>query len=58
MELDVSSLLPKDDSSNGFDNITVGDLSPTLLERYLGAARKISRLLLERPFVLRAATLF
>ena len=44
VDLDVSTLLPSDESSHGFDNITVGDLSPSLLERYLGAARKISRL--------------
>jgi hypothetical protein len=44
LNVDVSSLLPGDESSHGFDNVTVGDLSPTLLERYLGAARKISRL--------------
>ena len=29
--------------------MTVGDLSPTLLERYLAAARKVSRLALGRP---------
>src|SRR5229473_827003 len=44
LKLDVAQLLPSDDSSYGFDNITVGELSPTLLERYLAAARKISRL--------------
>lgn len=44
VDADVSSLLPADESSHGFDNVTVGDLSPTLLERYLSAARKISRL--------------
>ncbi len=44
IDLDVSSLLPKDDSSHGFDNITVGELSPALLERYLSAATRISRL--------------
>ncbi|HEU0118943.1 MAG TPA: DUF1592 domain-containing protein [Bryobacteraceae bacterium] len=43
VEVDVANLLPADESSHGFDNITVGDLSPTLLERYLSAARKISR---------------
>ncbi len=46
---DVSSLLPSDESSHGFDNVTVGDLSPTLLERYLSAARKISRLAVGSP---------
>ena len=44
LDIDVSSLLPADESSHGFDNLTVGDLSPTLLESYLAAARKISRL--------------
>lgn len=44
VDIDVASLLPADESSHGFDNITVGNLSPTLLERYLAAARKISRL--------------
>ncbi len=44
LDVDVSSLLPNDDSSHGFDNVTVGELSPTLLERYLSAAQKISRL--------------
>jgi len=44
LQVDVTQMLPSDDSSFGFDNITVGELSPTLLERYLAAARKISRL--------------
>ena len=44
LQVDVTQLLPTDESSYGFDNITVGELSPTLLERYLAAARKISRL--------------
>ena len=33
-------LLPKDDASYGFDNVGVGDLSATLLERYLAAAQR------------------
>jgi len=49
LDVDVSSLLPADDSSHGFDNITVGELSPTLLERYLSAAQKISRLAVGSP---------
>ena len=49
VDVDVSSLLPSDDSSYGFDNVTVGDLSPTLLDRYLSAAEKISRLAVGRP---------
>ena len=49
LDINVSSLLPADESSYGFDNVTVGDLSPTLLERYLSAAEKISRLAVGRP---------
>jgi hypothetical protein len=49
LEVDVASLLPADDSSYGFDNVTVGDLSPTLLDRYIAAAEKISRLAVGRP---------
>lgn len=44
LEVDVASLLPADESSRGFDNVTVADLSPTLLNRYISAAQKISRL--------------
>lgn len=44
VEIDVAALLPADESSHGFDNVTVGDLSPTLLDRYVQAAEKISRL--------------
>ena len=41
----IADLLPADDQSYGFDNIAgVLRISPTLLERYLSAARKISRL--------------
>ncbi len=46
LEIDTTTLLPPDESSHGFDNITVGDLSPTLLSRYITAAQKISRLAL------------
>jgi hypothetical protein len=45
MEIDGASLLPADDSGYGFDNIgEVLSVSPMLLERYMSAARKISRL--------------
>jgi hypothetical protein len=49
IEVDASQFLPSDDSSRGFDNQagTLG-LSPTLLEAYLSAAGKISRLALGR----------
>jgi len=49
LQVDVTQLLPGDESSFGFDNILVGELSPTLLERYLTAARKISRLAVGTP---------
>ena len=49
IDVDVVSLLPADESSQGFDNITVTGLSPTLLNRYIAAAEKISRLALGRP---------
>jgi cytochrome c5 len=43
LEVDVKELLPPDDESNGFDNIAdVLKVSPSLLEQYLVAARKIS----------------
>ena len=48
LDVDVADLLPGDASSFGFDNITVGDLSPTLLERYVSAAEKISQLAVGR----------
>ena len=44
VDVEVAALLPPDDSSFGFDNVTVGGLSPTLMERYLAASQKISRL--------------
>ncbi len=45
LDVDVASLLPPDDASYGFDNIADAlGVSPLLLERYLGAARRISRL--------------
>ena len=44
LDVDVASLLPADESGHGFDNVIVGDLSPTLLSRYISSAQKISRL--------------
>ena len=44
LDIDAASLLPADESGHGFDNVIVGDLSPTLLTRYISAAQKISRL--------------
>ncbi len=44
VEIDVDKLLPHDESGHGFDNVNLGDLSPSLLERYVSAAQKIGRL--------------
>jgi mono/diheme cytochrome c family protein len=44
LDIDAASLLPADESGHGFDNVITGDLSATLLKRYVGAAQKISRL--------------
>lgn len=49
LQIDASSLLPKDEASHGFDNVTVGALSPTLLDRYISAAQKISQLAIGAP---------
>ena len=44
LDIDATALLLPDESGYGFDNVTVGNLSPALLDRYISAARKISRL--------------
>ena len=45
LEIDVNALLPADDEHHGFDNIAdVLSVSPTLIERYLAAAQRISQL--------------
>jgi len=49
LDIDAASLLPSDSASFGFDNVTVGTLSPTLLESYVAAAEKISQLAIGRP---------
>src|SRR5215813_2986428 len=48
LDVDAASLLPPDDSGHGFDNVIVGDLPPTLLDRYISAAQRISRLAIGR----------
>jgi mono/diheme cytochrome c family protein len=45
LEVDASKFLPTDDSTHGFDNIAGAlTMSPALMEAYLSAAGKISRL--------------
>ena len=52
LDIDTGAMLPGDDSGYGFDNIAdVLSLSPVLLERYLVAARRISRLAAGNPNV-------
>src|SRR5580700_8243987 len=44
LEIDVSTLLPADDSARGFDNVAGSlTISPTLLEAYASAAARIAR---------------
>src|SRR5262245_24105132 len=49
LDVDAASMLPADESSFGFDNAADGDLSPTLLDRYVSAAETISKAALGRP---------
>src|SRR5512142_195247 len=45
LDVDEATVLPADDSSEGFDNIADAlAVSPALIERYVAAAGKISRL--------------
>jgi hypothetical protein len=49
VDIDASSLLPADDAGHGFDDVASGNLSATLLERYITAAQKIARLAVGGP---------
>src|SRR5436309_1753802 len=50
LELDPSAYLPSDDSTHGFDNIAGAlGISSTLVEAYVAAAGKISRLAIGEP---------
>ncbi len=52
LEIDAESLLPADDSGYGFDNVgDVLSVSPMLLDRYMSAARLISRLAIGDPTI-------
>jgi len=52
LDVDASALLPADDSNHGFDNMSDAlRVSPSLLEGYMSAARKISRLAVGDPNV-------
>src|SRR6185295_2616401 len=49
LDIDATALLPNDEPSHGFDNVTVGNLSPTLFDRYVSAAQKIAHLAVGAP---------
>jgi hypothetical protein len=52
LDVDATTLLTPDDSSEGFDNIADAlKVSPALLERYVSAAAKVSRLAVGDPSV-------
>ena len=59
LEIDTSLLFPGDDSSDGFDNIAdVLRVSPALLERYMSAAAKISRVAVGNPSIAATTTTY
>ena len=52
LDVDVTAMLPPDDSASGFDNnADVLGVSPALIEGYASAAAKISRLALGDPSI-------
>ena len=52
LEVDGAALLPADDTGHGFDNLAgTLALSPVLMERYLSASRRISRLAVGDPTI-------
>src|SRR5689334_9899408 len=59
LDIDATSLLPADDEANGFDNIAdVLKVSPSLLEQYLTAARKVSALAVGDPRTTTVGTVY
>jgi len=59
LKVDVSSLLPADDMSHGFDNMADAlNFSPALMEGYIRAASKISRLAVGDPETTPSVTTF
>ena len=52
LDIDVAALLPADEATYGFDNMAgVQRMSPTLMERYLLAAERITRVAIGTPGV-------
>jgi hypothetical protein len=50
VDVDAAALLPRDDISNGFDDIAnVLKVSPSFLDQYIAAAREVSRRAVSHP---------
>jgi mono/diheme cytochrome c family protein len=59
LQIDTETLLPPDDTDLGFDNMAdILSVSPALLERYMAAARKVSRLAVGDPTMPPAADVY
>jgi mono/diheme cytochrome c family protein len=59
VDIDPAAYLPADDSDNGFDNVAEAlGISPALMERYVGAAAKISRVAIGDPGISPLATTY
>jgi hypothetical protein len=59
LDVDVSSLLPPDESGRGFDNMADAlTITPTLVQGYVRAAGKISRLAVSDPHVQPTMTMY
>jgi hypothetical protein len=49
LDINAADLLPKDDATLGFDNVGLANLTPTVLNRYITAAEKVSQLAIGAP---------
>ncbi len=59
LDVDVKALLPKDDESDGFDNVAnVLKVSPSFLEQYIAAARTLSEMAVGNPRAKRDSRVF
>lgn len=47
IQVDTTRFLPADEISHGFDNVTVDELPPSLVQRYVTAAQRISRMVMQ-----------
>jgi mono/diheme cytochrome c family protein len=59
LDVDATALLPADDEANGFDNIAdVLKVSPSLVEQYLTASRKIATLAVGDPHIVPVSSVY